>query len=91
MAALKLRRVIVGISQQRYGIPHGICGGQLIQVFVQLSFSLVSVTASTTDPLRLRTTGHLKIIISRYIMLPNHKRKEILKKVLGLYYSGAYQ
>jgi hypothetical protein len=92
MAALKLRRVVAGSSQRRFGTPHEICGGQLIQVFVrELPFSLVSMTASSTDPLRSRTTGQLKTIVPRYIMLPNHKITEILKKVLGLYQSGAYQ
>jgi len=89
---MKLRKVVVGISQRRYGTPHGICGGQLIEVFVrELPFSFISMTASSTDPLRSRTTGQLKTIVPRYTMLPNHKRIEILKKVLGLYQSGAYQ
>jgi hypothetical protein len=92
MAALKLRRVVAGISQRWYETPHGICGGQQIQVFSRvLLFSLVSMTATSTDPLRSRKTGQLKTIVPIYIMLPNHKRIEILKKVLELCQSGAYQ
>jgi hypothetical protein len=93
MAALKLRRVIFNrYLQRRYGTVRGICGGQLIQVFVrELPFSLVSTTSSSTDTLRSRATGQLKTIVPRYIMLPNYQRVKMLKKVSGFYQSGAYQ
>jgi hypothetical protein len=56
---------------------------------IALPFSLVSMNASTADPVRSRTTGHLKIVVPRYIMLPKPTRIKMLIKVLGLYQSGA--
>ena len=64
----------------------------LIQIFIrEMSFSLVSMTASTTDPLRSRTAGQLETVVPRYITLSQHKGIKMLLKVLGLYQSGAYQ
>jgi len=77
MAALKLRRVINNRHlQRRYGTPRGICGEQLIQVFVrELPFSLVSTTASSTDPLTLRRLMSYIYMEHPFLMFLDHTQR----------------